>query len=86
MNPLYQMLNPGQMASQTIPQTPLSRMAVVMQAMRNPAAFVKQQFPDIPDEMMNDPQRILGYLQQSRGIGNEQINQIVNLYNGRMEG
>lgn len=52
-----------------------------MQAMRNPAAFVRQSFPDIPAYMQNDPNQILQYLQQTRGITSEQIQDIINQYN-----
>lgn len=49
----------------------------LMQGMRNPAAFVKQQFPDIPDNILNDPNQVLQYLQQTRSISNEQLRQIM---------
>lgn len=55
---------------------PFQRMQQVMSVMNNPAAFLKQRFPDIPDEIMYDPNRILQYLQQTRGITNEDIQQI----------
>jgi len=64
----------------------MQRMNMFMQAMRNPAAFVKQQFPDIPDNIANDPNQILGYLQQTRGITNEQLNQLMNNYGGMANG
>ena len=60
------------------PVNPWQAMNQISQAMRNPAAYLKQCFPDIPDQIMNDPNRILGYLQQSRGITDEQIRQIQN--------
>ena len=77
MNPLFNML----MQQQGIPQqphfqNPIQKMNYIMQAMRNPAAFVKQAIPDLPNEIANDPNRILQYLQQTRGITNEQIQQI----------
>lgn len=52
---------------------PIQKAKYVMQAMTNPAAFVKQHFPDIPNEMMNDPGRIMQYLQQTRGISQQDI-------------
>ena len=55
---------------------PYQRVQQVMSAMNNPAAFIKQQFPDIPDEIMYDPNQILQYLQRTRGITNEDIQQI----------
>jgi hypothetical protein len=48
----------------------------IMQTTKNPAVFVKQQFPDIPDNILNDPNQILQYLQQTRNISNEQIQQL----------
>lgn len=90
MNPLYQMMMSGGMGSPIPPsptpqtfQNPVQKMQFIMQAMRNPAAFVRQQFPDIPDQIANDPNQILSYLQQTRGISNQQIQQLVNTYGGR---
>ena len=57
---------------------PMQRMGQVMQAMQNPAAFVRQAFPDIPAYMQNNPGQILQYLQQTRNISNEQIQSIAN--------
>ena len=87
-NPFYQMLMgnqmPVQQAQPQVPmqmsggpmfQNPMQKMQYIMQAMTNPAAFVKRTFPDIPDGISNDPNQILGYLQQTRGITNEQIQQ-----------
>ena len=53
-----------------------------MQAMRNPAAFIKQRFPDIPDNIINNPDQILSYLQQTRGITDQQIQQLYGMYGG----
>ena len=55
---------------------PAQKVAYIMQAMRNPAAFMKQQFPDIPDNIVNNPEEVLSYLQRTRGISNEQIQQL----------
>ena len=57
---------------------PIQKMQYIMQAMTNPAAFVKQAIPDLPPEIANDPNQILQYLQKSRGISNEQIQQLMN--------
>lgn len=76
MNPLYQQLMGG--VSQTgAPsfQNPVQKMQYIMQAMTNPAAFVKQHFPDIPVSIQNNPGQILNYLQQTRGLSNQQIQQ-----------
>lgn len=64
-NPLFNMINAYQKVNQ------------IMQSMQNPAAFVKQQFPDIPENILNDPNQVLQYLQQTRGISNEQIQQMM---------
>lgn len=82
MNPLYQQLQGGAQMPAMGPKNPMNDL---MMAMRNPAAFIKQRFPDIPDTIANDPNQILGYLQQTRGISNQQIQNLVALYqNGRM--
>lgn len=46
-----------------------------MLAMRNPAKYIKDKFPDIPENIQNDPNQILSYLQKTRGITNQQIQQ-----------
>lgn len=68
-NPLFNQMQPP------APMNPMQRMNMVMQAMRNPVAFVRQAFPDIPANM-SDPNQILGYLQQTRGITDQQIQQV----------
>lgn len=74
MNPLFNMLNGGP----PVPQmNPFQRANAIMQAMRNPAEFVRNAIPDLPPEISNDPNRILQYLQQTRGITNEQIQQVI---------
>ena len=60
----------------------MQKMQYIMNAMANPAAFVKQQFPDIPENIQNNPNEILRYLQQTRGITDQQIQQISGM-NGR---
>lgn len=52
-------------------------MQQVMQAMQNPAAFIKSRFPDIPDNIQNDPNQIMQYLQRTRNISNNQIQQLI---------
>lgn len=80
MNPLYeQLMGRGAAVSPSSfspPANPMQRMGMLMQAMQNPAAFVKQAFPDIPDEISGNPGQILTYLQQSRGISPQSMNQM----------
>lgn len=85
-NPLFNMLMGQQGAVQrpTAPQmpgtrfqNPVQKMQYILQAMQNPAAFVKRAIPDIPDNIANNPNQILQYLQQTRGISNEQIQQLM---------
>lgn len=82
MNPLYNMMMANQMnrSNAVSPQTmnPAQKMNAIMQAMTNPAAFVKQCFPDIPAEIQNNPTQILSYLQQTRHISNDQIQNLIN--------
>lgn len=72
-------------ASQMQFTNPMQKAAYIMQAMTNPAEFVRQNIPDLPKEIANDPNQILSFLQRTRGITNEQIQQIVqqNPYPGR---
>lgn len=81
MNPLYNMLfgRPAQQSPQPMQQAPMNpfqRANAIMQAMRDPSTFVRQMIPDLPQEIANDPNKILQYLQETRGITNEQIQQI----------
>ena len=55
---------------------PMQRMNAIMQAMQNPPAFVRQAIPDLPNEISNDPNRILQYLKQTRGVTDQQIQRI----------
>ena len=54
---------------------PAQKVMYILQAMTNPAQFVKQTFPDIPEQIQNDPNQILQYLRQTRGITDQQIQQ-----------
>ena len=89
MYPLYNM-QPGmmqspisygqypQMQQQIMPMNPMQKMQMVMQAMQNPIGFLTQRFPDIPQNIQNNPGQILQYLQQTRNISNAQIQQTDN--------
>lgn len=56
--------------------SPFQKFNMIRQIMVNPGAFIKQRFPDIPDQIMNDPNQILNYLQQTRGITNQDIQNV----------
>lgn len=75
-------MNPQTQQSQQYPvfQNPIQKAAYIMKALTNPAAFVKQAFPDVPDGIANDPVQVRNYLMQSRGISEQQINQLLNQY------
>lgn len=62
---------------------PMQKMQYIMNAMTNPAAFARQQFPDIPENIQNNPNEILNYLQRTRGISDQQIQQISGMYGRR---
>jgi len=61
-------------------QNPIQKAAYIMQALTNPAAFVKRAFPDVPDGIANDPVQVRNYLMQSRGISEQQIQKMLNQY------
>jgi hypothetical protein len=54
-------------------QNPIQKMNYIMQAMRNPAAFVRQHLPNIPDQIANNPDQILRYMQQNMGVTQQDI-------------
>lgn len=76
MNPLYNMYQ--QRPTYLQPMNPMQKMQYMLQAMTNPAAFVRQAFPDIPAEIQNNPTQILQYLQQTRHISNDTIQNLIN--------
>lgn len=84
VNPWYQRINsqPSNTMQTQFSQSgnmmnPFQQMNMIRQAMTNPAGFLKQRFPDIPDEIMQNPNQIFNYLQQTRGqISNEEIQRI----------
>ena len=67
-----------------VPMNPMQRMQMVMSAMRNPMGYLKQKFPDIPDQYANNPSTILQYLQQTRGITNQDIQNVQAQMNGKL--
>lgn len=86
-NPLYiqQMLAGGM--GMGMPNSPAQRMAAILQAMQNPPAFVKQCFPDIPQNVINDPNQIFNYLQQTRNpVSQQQISQAQQMQEQMIQG
>lgn len=81
MNPLFNMLmGGGNPMQQNMPnpvgqfsRAPIQKLQAIMQAMQNPAQFVRNAIPDLPAEIANDPNQILQYLKQTRGITDQQI-------------
>lgn len=74
-------MSPGKMVSQgPVFQNPIQKAMYIMQALTNPAAFVKKAFPDVPDGIVNDPVQVRNYLMQTRGISEQQIQQMMNQY------
>ena len=81
-NPLYQQLFGGGMPvsapqpdSPMMPQgsnNPMQKMAMMMRAISNPVAFVKQYFPDIPDNIQYNSNQVFDYLQRTRPPVSEQ--------------
>lgn len=39
----------------------------IQNAMNNPVAFVQEQFPDVPENIRNNPYSVLDYLSKTRG-------------------
>ena len=75
--PTQQQTPPAQPMMSGMPQfaNPMQKMNYIMQAMRNPAAFVKQHLPNIPDEVLRDPtgNSALQYMQQNMGVTQQDI-------------
>lgn len=57
--------------------SPVQRMNMVMNAMTNPQQYVFGAFPDIPENIRNDPNAIYSYLQRTRGITDQDAQQIM---------
>ena len=83
-NPLYNTLMGGT-ASQQSPvfptnriNTPAGKLQTLIQAINNPVVFVRNAFPDIPENIINDPNQILQYLKQTRGIPDQEVQKLIN--------
>lgn len=64
-------------------QNPVQQAQYIMNAMRNPAAFIQEQFPDVPEDIRNNPNDVLNYLQKTRGNKLMQDIQRISVMNGR---
>ena len=49
-------------------QNPIQKANYIMQAMQNPAAFVRQALPGIPVDISNNTNAILQYMKQNCGL------------------
>lgn len=60
-----------------IPQfvNPMQKMSYIMQAMRNPAQFVRQHLNGVPEQAFNDPtgNAVLQYMQQHMGVTQQDV-------------
>lgn len=56
---------------------PMQKMNYVMNAMTNPQQYVFKAFPDVPENLRNDPNAIFSYLQRTRGITEQDVQQIM---------
>lgn len=85
MNPWYDKINGG-MQTPMMPQqggaNPFAMAAAISQAMRNPAAFARQAFSDVPADMWNDPAKALQYIQQTRGLSNADVQNLIGSFTG----
>lgn len=79
-------VKPASPSQSTVPRvqfrTPTERAQYIMNALRNPAAFVQEQFPDVPENIRNNPDAVLQYLQQTRGERFTQMMRQVSGMNG----
>lgn len=89
--PQQQPSSPFRPAVSGIPQfaNPLQKMNYIMQAMRNPAQFVREHVSGIPESAFNDPtgNSVLNYMQQNMGVTQQDIynaqNQMQQMQNNR---
>lgn len=72
-NPLYQSIMSGGMTPVNPIQNLLQRAGQIYQSMQSPQAFVGQYFPFVPENMRNDPNMILQYMQQTGRVTPQQL-------------
>lgn len=98
MNPLYNMLTNGQNGPSqpvspqmnNIPPMPMNGLQGVVERarsmMQNPMQVVRQMIPGLPDQIANDPNQIINWLQQTGRVSPQQIQsarQLQQMMNGR---
>ena len=84
MNNWYNRINSQPQQSPRIAfSNPMQQAQYIMNAMANPAAFVREQFPDVPENIRNNPDSVLQYLQKTRGEKFTQMMQQVSGMYGR---
>ena len=70
-----------------IPQfaNPMQKMSYIMQAMRNPAQFVRQHLPGVPEQAFQDPtgNAVLQYMQQNMGVTQQDVQNAMSRIPGR---
>lgn len=83
-NPWYDRINgqgmptPNPYPYQAVPQmNPLQVVGEVANAMRNPMAFAMNAFRDVPPELWSNPAQALQYIQQTRGLSDADLRNIV---------
>ena len=77
--PVYQPVQqPMQQSSAPQFANPMQKANYILQAMRNPAAFVRQAIPGLPPQIANDPNQILQWMQQNGMVTQQQIQEAVN--------
>lgn len=59
-------------------QGPLQVAGELAYAMRNPMAYAMNAFKDVPREMWSDPSKALAYIQQTRGLSQADIQNLIN--------
>lgn len=88
MNPLFQALNGATSAPATqmgsVPSMPMGgplgavqgvmqRAQQIAASFQNPQQMVRQYFPDAPAEVSNDPNQLLGWLQQTGRVNPQMV-------------
>lgn len=81
MNPLYnQLMGVGAQQAPSVSggvrfANPMQKMQYIMQAMQNPAAFVRQHLPGIPEQAFSDPSGngVLRYMMQNMGVTQQDV-------------